>query len=127
MNGCLNQPTVVMRRKQRMAQERRAAQEPAAKAKKVKAQDTIMVDENHVPTAEELRRRQMRAGRFGKGAVENSVAARANVPVYAVRHLLPDQLFSDMHLHLSHHGYKAHTRFHSFACNAEVHDCIYDF
>lgn len=70
-------------RKLRMAQERKAAQESAAKQKKGKK--GIMVDEGHVPTAEELRLRQMRAGRFGKGAVDHSVAVRAHAPVYAVR------------------------------------------
>ena len=68
-----------------MAQERKAAQDSAVKHKKVKAQNGIMVDERHVPTAEELRRRQMRAGRFGKGAVDHSVPVRAHPPVYAVR------------------------------------------
>ena len=68
-----------------MAQERKAAQDLAGKQKKAKAQNAIMVDEGHVPTAEELRRRQMRAGRFGKGAVEHSVPVRAHAPVYAVR------------------------------------------
>ena len=68
-----------------MAQERRAAQESASKAKKAKAQGNILVDENNAPTAEELRRRHMRAGRFGKGAVDNAGPARlANAPVYAV-------------------------------------------
>lgn len=67
-----------------MAQERKAAQESAAKQKKAKAQNNIVLDESHVPTAEELRRRQMRAGRFGKGAVDHSVPTRAHVPVYAV-------------------------------------------
>lgn len=67
-----------------MALERKAAQESAAKQKKSKAQNGIMVDEGHVPTAEELRRRQMRAGRFGKGAVDQSVPVRAHAPVYAV-------------------------------------------
>ena len=68
-----------------MAQERKAAQEPAAKQKKIKAQNGIVVDESHVPTAEELRRRQMRAGRFGKGAVDHSMPGRAHAPVFAVR------------------------------------------
>ena len=67
-----------------MAQERKAAQESAAKQKKAKGQNNIVVDEGHVPTAEELRRRQMRAGRFGKGAVDHFVPMRAHVPVYAV-------------------------------------------
>lgn len=67
-----------------MAQERRAAQESAATQKKAKAQNNIVVDESHVPTAEELRRRQMRAGRFGKGAVDHAVPMRAQTPVYAV-------------------------------------------
>lgn len=68
-----------------MAQERKAAQELAGKQKKANAQNGIMADEGHVPTAEELRRRQMRAGRFGKGAVEHAVPVRAHAPVYAVR------------------------------------------
>lgn len=76
-----------------MAQERKAAQESAAKQKKgKKAQNGIMVDEGHVPTAEELRLRQMRAGRFGKGAVDHSAPVRAHAPVYAVcvfSHLAP--------------------------------------
>lgn len=74
-----------------MAQERKAAQESAAKQKKSK-KNGIMVDEGHVPTAEELRLRHMRAGRFGKGAVDHSVPAKGHAPVYAVRvfsHLAP--------------------------------------
>ena len=67
-----------------MAQERKAAHESATKKKKAKAQNGIMVDEGQVPTAEELRRRQMRAGRFGKEAVDHSVPVRAHAPVYAV-------------------------------------------
>lgn len=79
-----------------MAHERKASQESSAKQKKGKK--GIMVDEGHVPTAEELRLRQMRAGRFGKGAVDHSVPARAHAPVYAVRvvsHVAP--LFTYAH------------------------------
>ena len=69
-----------------MAQERKAAaQQSASEGKKAAAKDNILVDENHVPTAEELRRRQMRAGRFGKGALDHSAPVRPNAPVYAVR------------------------------------------
>ena len=73
-----------MCRKQRMAQERRAAQESATKAKKAKGQNNILLDENHKPTAEEMRRRQMRAGRFSKEELQDAARVRPHAPVYAV-------------------------------------------
>ena len=55
----------------------------ATAAKKGKVQQSICQDDDG-PTPEELRRRHMRAGRFGGGAVDHSVPPRINVPVYAV-------------------------------------------
>ncbi len=52
-------------------------------AKKAKKQNMASQNDEG-PTPEELRRRQMRAGRFGSGAVDHSLPGRAHAPVYAV-------------------------------------------
>lgn len=75
-------PETKKQRKQRLQQERKAAQVAATAAKKGKVQQSICQDDDG-PTPEELRRRHMRAGRFGGGAVDHSVPPRINVPVYA--------------------------------------------
>ena len=79
-------------RKLRMHQERKAVQAAAAaSAKKAKKQAAISPNEEG-PTPEELRRPQMRAGRFGSGAVDHSATARNYAPVYAVGPLHLTQL-----------------------------------
>jgi len=75
-------------RKQRLQAERNAAHQrlqQAASAKKARTQQQAQQDgDGPPPTAEELHRRNMRAGRFGSGAVDQSAPVRVHAPVYAV-------------------------------------------
>lgn len=78
----------VVFRKQRLQAERNAAHQrlqQAASAKKARTQQQAQQDaDGPPPTPEELHRRNMRAGRFGSGAVDQSAPVRAHAPVYAV-------------------------------------------
>lgn len=80
-------------RKQRKA-ERKANWEAKQKAKsdaqKNKPPAIYEAAADDGPTPEELRRREMRSGRFARGASDQS--GKANVPVYAVRQTCPSGL-----------------------------------
>ena len=64
------------------------------------------------PTPEELRRREMRSGRFARGASDQS--GRANVPVYAVRLLW--LCWSKQRLHCRDYVRLSSSRFCSLYC-----------
>lgn len=77
-------PETKKQRKQRLQAERNAAHQRAASAKKARTQQQAQQDANGpAPTPEELHRRNMRAGRFGSGAVDQSAPVRVHAPVYA--------------------------------------------
>ncbi|KAL0049354.1 hypothetical protein WJX82_000296 [Trebouxia sp. C0006] len=80
-------PETKKQRKQRLQAERNAAHQrlqQAASAKKARTQQQAQQDaDGPPPTPEELHRRNMRAGRFGSGAVDQSAPVRAHAPVYA--------------------------------------------
>jgi len=76
-------------RKQRIQAEHKAAQQrlqqAAVSAKNARKQQQAQQDaDGPAPTPEELHRRNMRAGRFGSGAVDQSAPVRRHAPVYAV-------------------------------------------
>lgn len=90
-----------MCRKQRLQQERKAAQQATVFAKKAKKQQKAQQSDDGPPlTPEEVHRRNMRAGRFGSGAVDHSGPAHAHAPVYAVRVLPAPSLHSPLAQHL---------------------------
>ncbi|KAL0032249.1 hypothetical protein WJX79_000691 [Trebouxia sp. C0005] len=80
-------PETKKQRKQRLQAERNAAHQrlqQAAAAKKARTQQQAQQDaDGPPPTPEELHRRNMRAGRFGSGAVDQSASVRVQAPVYA--------------------------------------------
>ncbi|KAL0034354.1 hypothetical protein WJX77_010828 [Trebouxia sp. C0004] len=82
-------PETKKQRKQRLQAERNAAhqrvqQQAAASAKKARKQQQTQQDtDGPPPTPEELHRRNMRAGRFGSGAVDQSAPVHIHAPVYA--------------------------------------------
>ncbi|KAA6418747.1 MAG: hypothetical protein FRX49_11399 [Trebouxia sp. A1-2] len=92
-------PETKKQRKQRLQAERNAAHQrlqQAAAAKKARTQQQAQQDaDGPPPTPEELHRRNMRAGRFGSGAVDQSASVRVQAPVYAARGLAIIQLSLD--------------------------------